>query len=153
MYIDGPVTHGILRKSANAQKVRELKLAIDNGMCILYIVHVCNKTVYMKNVNIYTYDVVWIIAYMYMCAYNIVMFSFVGQQIDLDTVATHVVGALFKEFLRSIPGGLLPSSRYTVLVASNDCKDIDDRALLITKCVLCVLSVCVCACCICLISH
>lgn len=61
------------------------------------------------------------------------MFPLVGQQVDLDAAATHVVAALFKEFLRSIPGGLLPSSRYTVLVASNDCKDINDRALLITK--------------------
>jgi len=74
---------------------------------------------------------------MYMCVY-IIIFS-IGQQVDLDAVATHVVGALFKEFLRSIPGGLLPSSRYTVLVASNDCKDINDRALLVTK-YICVYS-------------
>ena len=32
--MDGPLTHGILRKSANAQKVKELKAAIDNGMYI-----------------------------------------------------------------------------------------------------------------------
>ena len=58
-----------------------------------------------------------------LCDHNI------GQQVELESVATHVVAALFKEFLRNIPGGLLPSSRYTVLVASNDCKDIDDLSL------------------------
>lgn len=57
----------------------------------------------------------------------------IGQQVDMESVATHVVAALFKEFLRNIPGGLLPSSRYTVLVASNDCKDIDDRAMRISR--------------------
>ena len=69
----------------------------------------------------------------------------IGQQVDLESVATHVVAALFKEFLRNIPGGLLPSSRYTVLVASNDCKDIDDRAIRISRFVVCVcVRVCVC---------
>ena len=57
----------------------------------------------------------------------------IGQQVDLESVATHVVAALFKEFLRNIPGGLLPSSRYTVLVASNDCRDTDDRAVRISR--------------------
>jgi len=52
MYIDGPVTHGILRKSANAQKVRELKLAIDNGKCSVYVCTYHLKCKY-KNVNIY----------------------------------------------------------------------------------------------------
>ena len=60
----------------------------------------------------------------------------IGQQVELESVATHVVAALFKEFLRNIPGGLLPSSRYTVLVASNDCRDIDDRAVRISRSVL-----------------
>ena len=36
--MDGPLTHGIFRKSANAQKVRELKAAIDNGTYIHVIV-------------------------------------------------------------------------------------------------------------------
>ena len=71
----------------------------------------------------------------------------IGQQVDLESVATHVVAALFKEFLRNIPGGLLPSSRYTVLVASNDCKDIDDRAIRISRSVVCVcVRTCVCTC-------
>ena len=47
MYVDGPITHGILRKSANAQKVKELKAAIDSGTCIeRYHVHALPRAIY-----------------------------------------------------------------------------------------------------------
>ena len=36
--MDGPVTHGILRKSANAQKVKELKATIDSGTHVYHVV-------------------------------------------------------------------------------------------------------------------
>ena len=38
-----------------------------------------------------------------------------------------MLGALLKDFLRSVPGGILMSSRYTEFVATNDIADVNAR--------------------------
>ena len=58
-----------------------------------------------------------------------------GQTVDItsDETSIHVVGALLKDLLRSVPGGILSSSRYTEFVATNDIKDVDTRVHHIQK--------------------
>ena len=58
-----------------------------------------------------------------------------GQSVDLSSEETsiHIVGALMKDLLRSVPGGILLSSRYTEFVATNDIKDVDTRVHHIQK--------------------
>lgn len=48
----------------------------------------------------------------------------------------HEVGALLKNMLRNVPGGILLSSRYTEFVATNDLKDVQTRVQYIQKCVI-----------------
>lgn len=48
-------------------------------------------------------------------------------QVDFSEVSIHVVGALLKELLRNVPGGILPSARYTEFVATNDIPDLETR--------------------------
>lgn len=50
-----------------------------------------------------------------------------GAPVDLSDESIHVLGALLKDFLRSVPGGILMSSRYTEFVATNDITDIHAR--------------------------
>ncbi|XP_064404393.1 uncharacterized protein LOC135349721 isoform X2 [Halichondria panicea] len=50
-----------------------------------------------------------------------------GERVDLTNVSIHVIGALLKELLRSVPGGVLMSTRYTEFVATNDVKDVTTR--------------------------
>ena len=45
----------------------------------------------------------------------------------------HEIGALLKNLLRNIPGGILLSSRYTEFVATNDFKDVQTRVQQIQK--------------------
>ena len=45
----------------------------------------------------------------------------------------HEVGDMLKNLLRNIPGGILPSSRYTEFVATNDFKDTLTRVQQIQK--------------------
>ncbi len=51
------------------------------------------------------------------------------ERVDLTNVSIHVIGALLKELLRSVPGGVLMSSRYTEFVATNDIKDVSTRVM------------------------
>lgn len=55
------------------------------------------------------------------------------ERVDLTNVSIHVIGALLKELLRSVPGGILMSSRYTEFVATNDIKDVATRVLHLKK--------------------
>ena len=61
-----------------------------------------------------------------------------GQSVDISSNETsiHTVAALLKDMLRSVPGGILLSSRYTEFVATNDIKDVGIRAHNIQKYVL-----------------
>ena len=56
-----------------------------------------------------------------------------GDTIDWEECRVVVVGNLFKRFLRSIPGCLLPSSKYTEFAATNDIKEQDERVERIKK--------------------
>ena len=56
-----------------------------------------------------------------------------GAAVDLTNEGIHVLGALLKDFLRSVPGGILMSSRYTEFVATNDVSDISTRVQHIQK--------------------
>ena len=60
-----------------------------------------------------------------------------GQRVDLSSgeVGVHVVGALLKDLLRSVPGGILQSSRYTEFVATNDQSNVEARVVQIKRCV------------------
>ena len=50
-----------------------------------------------------------------------------GGTVDWEECRVVVVGNLFKRFLRSIPGCLLPSSKYTEFAATNDIKEEEER--------------------------
>ena len=49
------------------------------------------------------------------------------EHVNLTDESIHVLGALLKDFLRSVPGGILMSSRYTEFVATNDISDTSMR--------------------------
>ena len=58
-----------------------------------------------------------------------------GQSVDISSseISVHTVAALLKDILRSVPGGILLSSRYTEFVATNDIKDVGHRVHNIQK--------------------
>ena len=56
-----------------------------------------------------------------------------GSHLNLYDCTIHEVGALLKNLLRNVPGGILLSSRYTEFVATNDFKDIQTRVQQIHK--------------------
>lgn len=56
-----------------------------------------------------------------------------GARVKLYECSIHEVGALLKNMLRHVPGGILLSSRYTEIVATNDVKDIQTRVQQIQK--------------------
>ena len=56
-----------------------------------------------------------------------------GDTVDWEECRVVVVGNLFKRFLRSIPGCLLPSSKYTEFAATNDIKEQLERVERIKK--------------------
>ena len=55
------------------------------------------------------------------------------ERVDLTNVSIHVIGALLKDLLRSVPGGILMSTRYTEFVATNDIKDVSTRVIHLQK--------------------
>ena len=63
--------------------------------------------------------------------------SLPGQRVDLSSgeVGVHVVGALLKDLLRSVPGGILQSNRYTEFVATNDQSNMKARVVQVKRCV------------------
>lgn len=56
-----------------------------------------------------------------------------GVDVKLFDCTIHEVGALLKNLLRNVPGGILLSTRYTEFVATNDCKDVQTRVQQIQK--------------------
>ncbi|XP_019851263.1 PREDICTED: uncharacterized protein LOC109581524 [Amphimedon queenslandica] len=55
------------------------------------------------------------------------------KSVDIADEGIHVISSLLKELLRNVPGGILPSSRYTEFVATNDIADETTRIQQIRK--------------------
>lgn len=56
-----------------------------------------------------------------------------GVDVKLYDCTVHEVGALLKNLLRNVPGGIFLSTRYTEFVATNDFKDVQSRVQQIQK--------------------
>ena len=53
--------------------------------------------------------------------------SQLDEPVDLSDVSLHVTGAILKDLLRNVPGGVIPSARYTEFVATNDIHEYELR--------------------------